>query len=69
MTNRFTKTSFFVQGGIMRPPSDGGLKSRAGTLNINFLAIFVSKFIKYKIIVLTFYFFLYFLDFIYFNVE
>ena len=27
MTNRFTKTSFFVQGGIMRPPSDGGLKS------------------------------------------
>ena len=25
MTNRFTKTSFFVQGGIMRPPSDGGL--------------------------------------------
>ena len=27
MTNRFTKTSFFVQGGIMRPPSDGGLKT------------------------------------------
>ena len=26
MTNRFTKTSTFVQGGIMRPPSDGGLK-------------------------------------------
>ena len=30
MTNRFTKTSFFVQGGIMRPPSDGGLKLKKG---------------------------------------
>ena len=27
MTNRFPKTSRNVQGGIMRPPSDGGLKS------------------------------------------
>ena len=27
MTNRFTKTSPNVRGGIMRPPSDGGLKS------------------------------------------
>ena len=26
MTNRFTKTSPNVRGGIMRPPSDGGLK-------------------------------------------
>ena len=34
MTNRFTKTSTFVQGGIMRPPSDGGLKTTVNNWTI-----------------------------------
>ena len=34
MTNRFTKTSFFVQGGIMRPPSDGGLKTTTTSMHL-----------------------------------
>ena len=40
MTNRFTKTSFFVQGGIMRPPSDGGLKRECDVFRFYFEKIF-----------------------------
>ena len=35
--NRFTKTSRNVQGGIMRPPSDGGLKTLVFHCKANYL--------------------------------
>ena len=47
--NRFTKTSRNVQGGIMRPPSDGGLKMGFCVKLHPYLAEKCSDIIKLKI--------------------